>query len=291
VIDLDPLGIVGVYQKTVTVKTTYEPEPEPDDDDDDDDRPSRPPVVIVTPEDIEELPPEEAAVIIEEMEISDAVDILEQVEPTVAADIIEEISEETAVEILVEVDVAIAAEILETVNETTVGDILDVAVQVGETETVTLILLEMDENTTAGALLSADPGSGAAFIESMAELNLTETAMIVEAAIKLRARELDPDDAEELLARTADMLEEVTVQSLVDLFIEIAGLPDTPSSVADVFEVMDWQSVGCYRSLGFNGCASRTGRRLRVPHQANTGEYLHRIDRSRPSHYPRLLVR
>ena len=214
---------------TATLRIIEEPE---DDEDDDDDRPSRPPVDDeVTPEEIEELPPDEAADILEELDVEDA------------ADIIEELVEETAVEILIETNVTVAADILETVNETTVGDILDIAVQVGETATFSLILFEMEEDASAGVLLSADPGSGAAFIENMAEENLTETARIVEAAIKLRVRELDPEAAEELLGRAAEMLEEVTPQSLVDLFIMIAGFPATPSSVADILEVMDLNKV------------------------------------------------
>ncbi len=274
--------IVGVYQKTVTVTTPYVPPPP---------RPRPPPDEEVTPEEIEDLPPDEAADIIEDLDVSEAADIIEEmnvtaaadvieqvspeaaadiveemnvtsaaavieemnvtvaadvieeVSPEAAADIVEELIPETAVEILIETEVTIAADILETVNETNVGEILNTAIDTGETESFSNILLEMTENASAAALLSAEPESGATFIETMAESNLTETAMIVEAAIKLRARELDPEDAEELLERAADMLEEVTTQSLVDIFIMIAGLPATPSSVAHIIEVMDLNKV------------------------------------------------
>ncbi|GAG05822.1 unnamed protein product, partial [marine sediment metagenome] len=105
------------------------------------------------------------------------------------------------------------------------------------------IMLEMEENATAGALLASEPESGAEFIETMATKDLTKTAEIVEAAVKLRARELEPEAQEALLQMAAEMLEEVTVESLVALFMEIITLPATPSTVATVFEVMDLEKV------------------------------------------------
>ena len=49
---------------------------------------------------------------------------------------------------------------------------------------------------------------------------------------------MDEATQEVLLALLADTLEALSVETLVDLFIEIAGLPDTPSTVALLMENM-----------------------------------------------------
>nr|ADP09417.1 PKD and MgtE_N domain protein [uncultured marine crenarchaeote E6-3G] len=190
-------------------------------------------------EDIEDMTPEEAAAALEGMTAEDAADELEGVSVETAADIVEEMAGESAASALAAVDPSTAVEILEDVAEEEVGDILDGAVQTGNTETFSSFLLEMEEDTAAGALLETTPVHGADLVEAMAETDLTSAASTVEAAVKLIALELEPAAQEALLERVADMLEDVTVDTLVDLFIEIANLPATPETVATVMEAMD----------------------------------------------------
>jgi hypothetical protein len=73
----------------------------------------------------------------------------------------------------------------------------------------------------------------------MATQNLNDAARTVEDAVKLFINELDPTTKEEVRKKVKAALENVTVDSLVQLFIEIANLPNTPSTVAAVFESMD----------------------------------------------------
>jgi len=242
-----------------------------------------PPPSTPTPEEISEMTPEEAAEtlegleteeaadIMEELDIATATSIIEQIEDVTAADIIgemepqsvadifEELIEETAVEILVESEVTSAATILELVEEAEAGDILDAVVQLNKMDSFSEVLLGMEENASAGALLAAEAGSGARLVEAMAEEDLTEAARRVEAAVNLRAREIDAEAAEGLLKKAAEMLENVNTDSLVQLFIEITNLPNTPETVAAVFEIMnltktlevvsEWVSQGALQEL------------------------------------------
>jgi len=195
---------------------------------------------------IEEVEVESAADIFEEMNVTAAADVIEEVIVETAADIVIEMEDESAAEMLAETNVTSAVVIVEVVaeeSEEEAGALLDAVVETNNTEAFAVILNEMDENATAGALLASEPESGGALVESMAEEDLDSAAERVEAAVKLRARELDPEQQEAVLQMAADMLEEVTVESLVDLFVAIANLPATPSTVAEVLAVMDLEKV------------------------------------------------
>jgi hypothetical protein len=108
--------------------------------------------------------------------------------------------------------------------------------------------------------LETDPEAGARIVEGMAEDDLHETAKRVEAAVKLRLGESNPAEAERLLNRIAETLENADTGALVDIFIEIANLPATPETVATVLEAMDpakaldvvstWIGVGSLDELG-----------------------------------------
>jgi len=196
------------------------------------------------------------------MNVTTAATIVEEVAVETASDIVIEMEDEAAAELLAEVNVTSAVEIFETVEEISedeAGLLLDAAVDTGNEEAFADVLLEADENTTAASLLKTKPTSGGTLIEKMATKNINAAAKRVEAAIKIKTRELDPEVREEMLAKAADILEEVTVESLVALFIEIVNLPDTPSTVAEVLEVMSltkildvvtaWIPTGDFESL------------------------------------------
>jgi len=195
---------------------------------------------------VEEVAVETVADVFEEMDVAAAADVIEEVIVETAADIVIEMEEESAAEILADTSVTAAVEIVEVVvevSEEEAGDLLDAVVETNNTVAFAVILNEMDENATAGALLASEPESGGAIVEEMALQDLDSAAERVEAAVKLRARELDPEQQAAVLQAAADMLEEVTVASLVELFFTIANLPATPSTVAEVLAVMDLGKV------------------------------------------------
>jgi len=211
---------------------------------------------------VEEVSVETVADVFEEMNVTMAADVVEGVAVETASDIVIEMEDVAAAELLAEVNVTSAVAIFETVeaiSEDEAGLLLDAAVDTGNEEAFADVLLNADENTTAASLLKSKPNTGGTLIEKMATKNLNAAAKRVEAAIKIKTRELDPEVREEMLAKVAEILEEVTVESLVDLFIEIVNLPDTPSTVAEVLEVMSltkildvvtaWIPTGDFESL------------------------------------------
>jgi len=209
---------------------------------------------------LEEMDPEDAAVLLEGVNTTVAADIIEEVNTTVAADIIEETNVTAAADILVEVNVTAAADIVENVNVTVAADIMEAAVEANKTESISDIMLEMEENSSAAVLLEAETEAGAKVVESMAKTDLAGSAKRVEAAVKLRLREVDEAKRAAIMEKVAETLEHVTVETLVDLFIEISKLPSTPSTVASVIEVMSldkvleavhiWISRGALQDLG-----------------------------------------
>jgi len=191
---------------------------------------------------IEEINTSLAADIIEEVEFEDAVDIIEEMNTSAAADIIEEAEAKVAAEIISDVMLGTAVEIYEVVedkSEEEAGDLLSAAVETNNTEVFAEVLLTVDDNATVGGMIETEPEDGAVLVEAMAEIDLEKTAEKVEAMVKHKTREMDVEDQEKFLEKTADVIEEVTVDTLVALFIEIANLPNTPSVVAEVLDVMD----------------------------------------------------
>ncbi len=92
-------------------------------------------------------------------------------------------------------------------------------------------------------LLEIEPESGASLVEAMANDDLNEAAKTVEAAIKKRLGETDPEKAQEILDKIAETLDNTDTDALVDIFVEIANLPETPETVATVMEAMEVTKV------------------------------------------------
>lgn len=174
-----------------------------------------PPPTPPTPDELEDLDPEEAADEIEELEPEDAAEIIEDVNSTKAADILEETNSTKA------------AEIMEQTNSTKAAEILN----------------EVEEDVAAEILLETTPAAGADIVEEMAKQNLNEAAKRVEAAVKARLKDVDPVKQKELLDKIADTLDNMDVDALVGVFVEIANLPETPSTVATVLEAMPMTKV------------------------------------------------
>jgi len=220
-------------------------------------------VIIPTPDDIEdmtdlgaantlaELDPEDSADILSEVTLEKAVDILELMDPTLVTQILSEMDTDTATAILELMNKSKAVEaiaglstdsavsILEDMSSSDVAGLMEEAVKSGDVDQFSEIINEMDEDTAAGILLDMDPESGADLVVGMAQNNLNEAAKRVEAAVKKRLGETDPAKAQEIIDKIAATLENADTDTLVDIFIEIANLPATPSTVATVLEAME----------------------------------------------------
>jgi len=199
---------------------------------------------------IEETDTQIGATIIEEMELACATALVNEIEEEVAAEIMSEVAHETAVDIYEEV-----AEM----SEEEAGDLLSAAVETNNTEVFAEILLTVNDNATIVGLIGTDPEDGAVLVEHMAEIDLDTAAEKVEAMVKHKARKMTEEEQDEFMEKMGDVIEEVTVDTLVALFVEIANLPETPSTVAEIFEVVDiavvndvvnaWVSTGALYEL------------------------------------------
>jgi len=98
------------------------------------------------------------------------------------------------------------------------------------------IVNEVDPESAADLLLEMDPEAGAGIVEAMVAGDLNAAALRVEEAVKRSGNAAK-------LAEFGGTLTGVPAETLVRLFREIAGLPATPSTVAELFEVMDVTKV------------------------------------------------
>ena len=110
-------------------------------------------------------------------------------------------------------------------------DIVEAAVSLNQTDGISEILLEMEEQSSAAVMVEVEPGYGADVVESIMGINVTSCARTVEAMVGLDVQS------------TADILEEVETDVLLELLIEISMLYSTPSTVAAIFEVMNLDKV------------------------------------------------
>ncbi|MGD2201529.1 MAG: TIGR04279 domain-containing protein [Candidatus Bathyarchaeota archaeon] len=223
---------------------------------------------------IEVTPIDLSVSIIDKINHTQASSILERTSTDTAASIIEGISTEKATQVVEMMEIQTASTILskaqvqasskiyeelEHTNEENAGALIQAAVQTNNTENFADILLAASDNATSGGLLMTDAESGATVVRAMAEKNLHKAASKVEAMIKHRVRELAPTKQQELLDKAADILENISADALVAIFIEIAGLPETPLTVAEAMEAMNidkvtetvstWISTGAYYEL------------------------------------------
>ena len=194
-------------------------------------------------DEIKQDTPEAAAAKLEETLSTEAAAILEELPPQTAADIIELLTVEKAVDILVVANVTSAAQIVEKLPVATAVSIVESAVTGDNLAEISDILIEMNDQDAARVLVDVAPASAAEVIQAMATQNLNDAARTVEDAVELFINELDPTTKEEVRKKVKAALENVTVDSLVQLFIEIANLPNTPSTVAAIFETMDLSKV------------------------------------------------
>jgi len=170
-----------------------------------------------------EIGPKKAAKILPEVSTEKRVEILGQLETETILNIINEMSKEDASQTLTGLSSAKTSEVLCLSSPERAGEILN----------------EMDVTDSAHVILELDMESGPKIIAEMAHDDLTEAARRVEEAVKEKIKDAPQETQREALKKLAETLEHVDVDSLVDLFVEIAQLPETPETVATIFEAMD----------------------------------------------------
>jgi methanogen extracellular protein (TIGR04279 family) len=213
-----------------------------------------------TLEEIEDDTPQEAAAKLENTLPSDAAVILQELPPQSAAQIVEDLKPATAASIIVKTNATSAAQIVEKIPPTTAAAIVESAVTGNNTQAISNVLLTMNDQDAAKVLVEVNSQQAAVVIESMATQNLNEAAKTVEDAVKLFINELDPTTKAEVKKKVKETLENCTVESLVQLFIEIANLPNTPSTVAAVFETMELsKTLQVITGIGEQGAWSELG--------------------------------
>ncbi len=168
---------------------------------------------------------------------------LEDMSAADAADKLLSLSKKNASQLLTEVSNDFAVKILKKFTTEEAADILEAGVDNGLADELGALLNDVDDESAATLLLEIDPESGASLVEAMANDDLTEAAKTVEAAVKKRLGETDPEKAQEILDKIAETLENTDTDALVDIFVEIANLPETPETVATVMEAMEVTKV------------------------------------------------
>ena len=197
--------------------------------------PSPPSSPDVTAEDIEKMDSTTAAKVIKEMDSKKAAEILPKVSTEKRLKILEQLETETILNIINEMSKEDASLILTGLSSVKTSEVLCLS----SPERAGEILNVMDITDSAQVILELDIESGSKIIEEMAHDDLTEAARRVEEAVKEKIKDAPQETQREALKKLAETLEHVDVDSLVDLFVEIAQLPETPETVATIFEAMD----------------------------------------------------
>jgi len=176
---------------------------------------------------IRDMDPDKAAKLLPNVNPEKRLKILERLETTTIHDITNEMSKENASQTLTGLDHKKTSEILCLGSPGRAGEILN----------------EMDATESAHVILELETEPGSKIIEEMAKEDLTDAAERVEEAVKEKVRDAPQETRKMALKKLAQTLEHVDVQSLVDLFIEIANLPETPETVAALLEAMNGTTV------------------------------------------------
>jgi len=145
---------------------------------------------------------------------------LSTLSPERSAAILEGLSLNTSLGIVMNLNTTLAAEIAEALNTTTLFSMIQAAISHDQTLNISRILIEMKEENATRAILDLNPASSAQVLGSMLGLNATRCALIVETGVSIDQN------------RTAEILEMMEIQQLLELLVEITRLPYSPSTTA-----------------------------------------------------------
>jgi flagellar motility protein MotE (MotC chaperone) len=179
--------------------------------------PPAPPAV-----ELEALPPEERATKLLQMSTEDA------------ARRVEEMSVDKAAEAIRVMNATAAANILNLVNTTRIAEILT-TLPLNHSAQITL---ELKVDRAAGAILTMNVTNAAQLIQTTVTINVTRTAQLVDHMVAVNVN------------RAAAIVEQLPTETLVNLLVEIAGLPSTPEKAAKLIDAMSLsKAVDAVRTL------------------------------------------
>jgi len=190
---------------------------------------------------LEKLNATKAATVVDKMSTVKAVQIIGATQTEAAANILTKTSTQNATKIVVGLQNTKAAQIVEKMPTASVKSIVEEAVNTAKKTEMAGILNTANKETVGDVLLAVQPNAGAQIIREMATQDLNAAAERVEAAVKRQIQNLDPGQKQAYRQQLKATLEdpELTVDDLVNLFVEIANLPETPSVVAEIFEIIE----------------------------------------------------
>lgn len=196
-----------------------------------------------TTEQIQNMTAQEVAELLEPTDPTNIAELLNEFNDNFSAEVLEYMNPETVVNVLINENVTQAGTLLEEMNTTKAAEVLNAAITQNATQQISSVLLVMGAENAAELLVEANAENAALLIEAMAQQDLNSAAWIVEDAIKLFINQMDPEVQAQIEEQVKNELQNLSVETLVNLFLEIANLPQTPSTVAAAFETMDLNVV------------------------------------------------
>jgi len=190
---------------------------------------------------LEKLDDDKAAELLEAMDETKAQEIIDAMQTEAASQALTKTSAQKATQLLTQTETSKAAQIVEKMSTETTKNLVEEAVTTSKTTQMATILNTVNKETVGDVLLSVQPETGAKVIREMATQDLNGAAERVEAAVKRQISSLDPEQKQQYRQKLKETIEnpELSVDDLVNLFTEIANLPETPSTVAEIFEIID----------------------------------------------------
>jgi len=194
-----------------------------------------------TQDEFDDLKLNEKVETIEELDLDDAAALIGGSSTEDAAEVLEAVSVGKAKDIIVALEPDQAADIFEKLSTEAATKIVEEAASTDELDEIAQVLVEAEPDTVANVLLNAETDTAANVIREMGTADLASTAERVEKAIKKEIEELDEPTKQAYREKIKAVIENpaLTVEDLVNLFVEIANLPETPSTVAEIFEIIE----------------------------------------------------
>jgi len=175
---------------------------------------------------MEQLGADRAVQIAEEMKTEKLAQVLNVASLGRTVEIVEGVSVQKATDTVLALTTERAANVLENVRVERAKNIVETAVAAGKTDSVAKVIVSMKDREAATVVVEVEPARAASVIEVMIELNRRDTARTVEHMVDIN------------IQKTVTILERLGAVDLVDLLLEITGLPSTPQTAAKILEVM-----------------------------------------------------
>ena len=190
---------------------------------------------------LEKLDSDKAAELLDAMDETKATELVNTMQTEAAAQMLTKSTPQKATQILTQTTSTKAGQIVEKLSTDTVKNIVEESVTTAKTTQMATVLNSANKETVGDVLLAVQPSTGAKVIREMATQDLTGAAERVEAAVKRQINSLDPGQKQQYRQKLKETMEnpDLSVDDLVNLFTSIANLPETPSVVAEIFEIIN----------------------------------------------------